>query len=204
MSDKKYLNKPGIVPKLVGILLIAALLAGTFPQIGLAAPAPSVSVTCAKYHNVAADDTLSSISVTYDVSIAELASANDLKEPYTLFVGQRLCIPGTATSTTGTTTSASTSTKASWSVTRDGNSLVINAANFPTKANYYVKIKKGHPSTDRPWVKLGIFRTKKNTSVEREFRLPKSFIEPAMLTVCLKNAKTDAVSCLPYVPSNQQ
>lgn len=200
MSDIKPLYKSGIAFRLVGILLITALLAGTFPQVSLAAPAPSVSVTCAKYHNVVAGDTLSSISVTYDISIAELASANDLKEPYTLVVGQRLCIPGTTTSTTGTTTSASTSKQASWSVDREGNFLVINASNFPTKGNYYVKIKKGHPSTDRPWVKLGIFRTKKNTSVERTFRLPKSFIEPAMLTVCLKNAKTDAVSCLPYVP----
>ena len=200
MFETKTLYKPGIAPRLVGILLIAALLAGVLPQVGMAAPLPSVLVTCAKYHNVESGDTLSSISVTYDVSTTEIASANSLVEPYTLFVGQRLCIPGTATTTTGTSTSATTSDKASWSVDRDGNFLVINAANFPTKGNYYVKIKKGHMSTDRPWVKLGIFRTKKNTSVERAFRLPKSFNEPAMLTICLKNAKSDALSCLPYVP----
>lgn len=203
MFETKPLYKPGIVSRLVGVFLIAALLAGALPQAGQAAPAPSVSVTCAKYHNVESGDTLSSISVTYDVSTTELAAANNLVEPYTLFVGQRLCIPGTATSTTGTTTSASTSKKASWSIDREGNLLIISASNFPTKANYYVKIKKGHLSTDRPWVKLGIFRTKKNTDVARVFRLPKSFFEPAMLTVCLKNAKTDAVSCLPYVPTNQ-
>jgi len=203
MYEPKPLSKPGIVSRLMGIFLIAALLAGALPQAGLAAPAPSVTVTCAKYHNVESGDTLSSISVTYDVSTTELAAANNLVEPYTLFVGQRLCIPGTATTTTGTTTTASTSNQASWSVDREGNLLVISASNFPTKANYYVKIKKGHLSTDRPWVKLGIFRTKKNTSVERAFRLPKSFAEPAMLTVCLKNAKSDAVSCLPYVPTNQ-
>jgi len=203
MFETEPLYKPGIVSRLVGLFLIAALLASALPQVGLAAPAPSVTVTCAKYHNVESGDTLSSISVTYDVSTTELAAANNLVEPYTLFVGQRLCIPGTATSTTGTTTSASTSKKASWSVNREGNLLIINASNFPTKANYYVKIKKGHLSTDRPWVKLGIFRTKKNSDVARAFRLPKSFTEPSLLTVCLKNAKTDAVSCLPYVPTNQ-
>jgi len=203
MFETKPLYKPGIVSRLVGVFLIAALLAGALPQTSMAAPAPSVSVTCAKYHNVESGDTLSSISVTYDISTTELAAANNLVEPYTLFVGQRLCIPGTAPSTTGTTTSASTSKKASWSVDRDGNLLVISASGFPTKANYYVKIKKGHLSTDRPWVKLGIFRTKKNTDVARAFRLPKSFTEPSLLTVCLKNAKTDAVSCLPYVPTKQ-
>lgn len=203
MFEAKSLYKPGIASRLVGVFLIAALLVGALPQAGLAAPAPSVSVTCAKYHNVESGDTLSSISVTYDVSTTELAAANNLVEPYTLFVGQRLCIPGTATTTTGTTTTASTSNQASWSIDREGKFLVISASNFPTKANYYVKIKKGHLSTDRPWVKLGIFRTKKNTSVERAFRLPNSFAEPSLLTVCLKNAKTDAVSCLPYVPTSQ-
>lgn len=199
MIEKTNQYKAGVA-RLVSILLIAALLAGALPQVVLAAPAPSVTVTCSKYHNVASGDTLSSISVTYDVSIADLASANNLVEPYTLVIGQRLCIPGAATTTTGTSTSSSTSNKASWSVDRVGNFLVISASNFPTKANYYVKIKKGNLSTNRPWVKLGIFRTKKNTSVERAFRLPKSFTEPAMLTVCLKNAKTDALSCFPYVP----
>jgi LysM repeat protein len=196
MSELNQKPQNNIVAKIFAILLALALLASAFPQVAVAAPAPSATATCSKYYTVASGDTLSSISVKYDVSIAELAAANNLKEPYTLIVGQSLCIPGSATTTTTTTTSSSSS-KTSWTATRDGNFLVIKATNFPKKGNYYVKIKKGHQGTDTPWVKLGIFRTKKNTDVTRYFRLPKNFTDPSLITVCMKNAKSDAVQCQP-------
>jgi hypothetical protein len=200
MSEMNQKPQYSIVAKIFAVLLTLALLAGALPQIAIAAPAPSATATCAKYHTVASGDTLSSISVKYDVSIAEIAAANNLKEPYTLIVGQSLCIPG-STTTTPTTTSGTSSSKTSWTATRDGKFLVIEAKNFPKKANYYVKIKKGHQGTDTPWVKLGIFRTKKNTDVTRYFRLPKNFAEPGLFTVCMKNAKTDAIQCQPIAKS---
>lgn len=193
MSEQNPKYQPGFIAKVLAFLLTLALIAGAFPQVAVAAPAPSTTVTCVKYHNVESGDTLSAISVKYDVSIAELAAANNLQEPYTLFVGQRLCIPGSTTSTTTTTTTSST--KTGWTATREGNYLVITVTNFPKKANYYVKIKKGILAVNAPWVKIGIYRTKKNTDVTRYFRLPKNFTEPALFTVCLKNAKTDAVLC---------
>lgn len=193
MSEQSQRYQSSFVAKALAILLTLALVAGAFPQVGVAAPAPSTTVTCARYHTVESGDTLSAISVKYDVSIAELAAANNLKEPYTLFVGQRLCIPGTASSTTTTTTTASK--KTDWSASREGNYLIISVTNFPKKANYYVKIKKGILAVKEPWVKIGIFRTKKNTDVTRYFKLPKNFTEPTVFTVCIKNAKTDAVQC---------
>ncbi len=193
MSEQSQRYQSSFVAKALAILLTLALVAGAFPQVVVAAPAPSTTVTCARYHTVESGDTLSAISVKYDVSISELAAANNLKEPYTLFVGQRLCIPGTASSTTTTTTSSSS--KTGWSATRQGDYLVISVTKFPKKANYYVKIKKGTLTTNTPWVKIGILRTKKNTDVTRYFKLPKNFTEPTMFTVCIKNAKTDAVLC---------
>jgi murein DD-endopeptidase MepM/ murein hydrolase activator NlpD len=195
MITKTYNRK---TPMLFGILMTAALLAASMPQAVLAAPQPAVSVTCSKYHNVESGDTLSAISLTYDVSVAELAAANDLKEPYTLIIGQRLCIPGSATSSSSSSTSTTTSSdKPVIAVERDDKFLVITIANFPKKGNYYVKIKKGHQGTDTPWYKLGILRTKKNNTVSRAFKLPSNFYDPALTTVCLKNAKTDAISCVP-------
>jgi hypothetical protein len=181
------------ISRLVGLLMVFAFLAGTLPQPVMAA----ANVTCAKYHTVASGDTLSKISETYDVSVTEIASANSLTEPYTLYLGQRLCIPGTATTTT-TTTSSSSKPKNTWAVERDGNFLVIDVANFPKKAVYYVKIKKGHQDTEEPWVKIGILKTKKNTDVIREFRLPKSFYNTPLITVCLKHAYSDALLCQPF------
>lgn len=192
MTEQTPKYQPSFIAKAIALFLTLALIAGALPQAAIAAPAPSTTVTCVKYHNVESGDTLSAISVKYDVSIAELAAANNLKEPYTLFVGQRLCIPGSTTSTTTTTTTAK---KTGWTATREGNYLVISVTNFPKKANYYVKIKKGILAVKEPWVKLGILRTKKNTDVTRYFKLPKNFTEPALFTVCIKNAKTDAVQC---------
>ena len=185
--------------KAAGIFLILALLVGAMPQVVMAAP----SVTCVKYHNVVSGDTLSSIAVTYNVSTTELAAANDLKEPYTLFIDQRLCIPGSATTSTTTSTSTSTSKTPALAVQRNGDYLSITVANYPKKANYYVKIKKGHQDTNTPWVKIGIFRTKKNTDVQRTFRLPTSFSDPSLMTVCLKNAKSNALTCVPLPKTDQ-
>lgn len=193
-------NRSSRFTKLFSVLLAAAFLAASMPQMAYAAPAPAVTQTCARYHNVVSGDTLSALSVTYDVSVAELAAANNLKEPYTLVIGQRLCIPGSTTSSSGTSssTSSSSTSKPVIAVERDGKFLVISVANFPKKGNYYVKIKKGHWGTNTPWYKIGIFRTKKNTDVSRSFKLPSNFYDPSLITVCLKNAKTDSVTCMPH------
>ncbi len=183
-------NHSGRIAKLFALVMVAALLAAALPQVALAQ-------TCTRFHTVASGDTLSGISLTYDISVAELAAANSLKEPYTLIIGQSLCIPGSTTSSSGTTSTSSSSNTRVTAVERDEKFLVISVANYPKNGIYYVKIKKGHWGTDTPWYKVGIFRTKKNTDVTRTFRLPSNFYNPSLITVCLKNAKTDAVSCVP-------
>jgi len=195
MNGNARSYRPGLTVSLVSIFLTLALLAGVLPQIALAAPASSLLQTCSKYHTVASGDTLSSVSVKYDVSVTELAAANNLKEPYMLVVGQRLCIPGSATTTTTGSTSSSDSKKPGFTVTRDGNNLVINAVNYPKKSNFYVKIKKGRVSSSEPWLKLGILRMKKNSEVTQSFRLPKSYYNTSQFQVCLKNSKSDAINC---------
>lgn len=200
MFTKTHNNPSVKLSRLFAVLIIAALLAASLPQTAHAAPLPAVTATCVKYHTVESGDTLSAISLEYDVSITDLATANNLVTPYTLVIGQSLCIPGTATSTGSSSTTTSKSSKTPViAVERDDKFLVITVANFPTKGNYYVKIKKGHQDTNTPWYKIGIFRTKKNNDVSRSFRLPSNFYDPALMTVCLKNAKTDGLSCVPLL-----
>jgi hypothetical protein len=56
--------------------------------------------TCAARHTVKAGETISSIAEQYGVTWQEIAQANNLQDPYTIFVGQVLCIPeGSGTST---------------------------------------------------------------------------------------------------------
>jgi LysM repeat protein len=91
-------------------LVIATLLVLSFLAAPLGSPGRvAVAQTCAINHTVASGETLSSIAVKYDVEWTTIATANNLKEPYAIFVGQSLCIPASATTTTTTTTTASAS-----------------------------------------------------------------------------------------------
>ncbi len=191
----------------VSILLVLAFLFSALPQAAFAS-SPAEENACSKNHTVAAGDTLSSISVKYDVSIPEIAAANNLKEPYTLQLGQSLCIPSaaaasttatpTATGSTTTSSSGSSSTSSSkdpaLSLSVDKNLLTVKGTNFPTKSNFYVKIS---PSSYRElsWTKIGLMKSGKESSVTATYKLPKAFTKLPTILVCVKNAMTDATLC---------
>lgn len=175
----------------LSLMLALALLAGALPAtVQAAAPA----VTCAQNYTVKAGDTLTSIAATYGVTLTELANANNLKDPYTIYVGQVLCIPATATSTT---TSGSTTTSTSGqklTIERDEKSVVITLSGFPKKSVYYVKGKNAARG-DYKWYKFGRVKTGKTGSATVTLKLPKSLRQTDVLLMCLKNAVTDAVVC---------
>jgi murein DD-endopeptidase MepM/ murein hydrolase activator NlpD len=172
---------------LTAVALVFALTAFLSP-----ASTPALAATCTINHTVASGDTLSSIAAKYNVSYQTIATANNLKEPYTIAVGQVLCIPGatTTTSTTGTTTTSGKKL----GLVHDGKFLTITASGYPKKAIYYVKAGSGIPRTAK-LVKIGNLHLRKDTSVTKRFRLPSSLENAKVLTVCLKNAKNDDQSC---------
>ena len=55
--------------------------------------APTQAASCAYYHWVRYGETLASIGRYYGVSWPYLASVNGIGRPYTIYSGQRLCIP---------------------------------------------------------------------------------------------------------------
>lgn len=173
--------------KALMILLALAIMAALLPTPALAAPR---AVTCVKNYTVAAGDTLSKIALNYKLTVTELAAANNLKEPYTLFVGQSLCIPGTPTSTT----TASTSKSPLLSVTLEGNKIVLSAINYPKKNIYYVKTGE-KDFTGSQWIDLGRVKSTKEGAFNATFLWPKSLRNSKVVVVCLKNAMTDDASC---------
>ncbi len=177
-------------------LVIATLLTFSF----LAMPFGSldrvaVAQTCTVNHSVASGETLSSIAVKYDVDWTVIATANNLKEPYSIFVGQSLCIPGstTSTSTTGTTTT-STSKKPTITFSIEGNRLYLETSGFTKKSTWYVKIGSG-PYRVAELTKIGLHLVRKDTTTSSSFRVPKKLQDARYLTLCLKNARTDEVRC---------
>lgn len=179
-----------LITRMVSVFLALVILAGAMPQAGLAA-SPAQTATCSTRYTVKSGDTLSAISFTYDVSVADLAAANNLKEPYTLFVGQVLCIPGT---TASPSTGTSTSSTPGITLDRDERNLFITTNKLPAKTYYYVKIRDAFRNQD-VFVKIGNLRTKKLGDRVFKFQIPKAMRGNPLLQVCIRNSKTDKDIC---------
>ena len=180
-----------ITQLVIATLLTFSFLATPFGNLDRVA----VAQTCTVNHSVASGETLSSIAVKYDVDWTLIATANNLKEPYSIFVGQSLCIPGstTSTSTTGTTTT-STSKKPTFTFSMEGNRLYLDTSNFTKKGTWYVKIGSG-PYRVAELTKIGLHWVRKDATTTSSFRVLKKFQDARYLTLCLKNARTDELRC---------
>jgi spore germination protein YaaH len=178
-------------------LLIATLLAFTFLAAPLTGPVKvAVAQTCTVNHSVASGETLSSIAVKYNVDWTTIATANNLKEPYAIFVGQSLCIPDSATSTTttGTTTTTSTSKKPTMTFSIQGNRLYLETSNFTKKSSWYVKIGSG-PYRVAELTKIGLHLVRKDTTTSSSFKVAKKYQDARYITLCLKNVRSDELRC---------
>jgi LysM repeat protein len=185
--------------KLLSLLLVLALLIGALPGTALAAePAQS----CTPNYTVKSGDTLSSIAFAHNVNWQDIASANNLQSPYVLTIGQAICIPGAAATTTSTTgaTTSTTATKG-FTITVTGNRVVIAVTKYSKKAIYFARASDG--SRFNPtWDRLGRLRTDKNGNAKVSFQLPRGLRYTTELEICLKNVRTDDVSCVKQLNPN--
>ena len=180
--------------KLVFSLTMAlALIAAVFPA---QVQAAQLQVTCASRYTVVSGDTLSAIADKYSVTVLELASANDLKDPYPLYVGQNMCIPASSTSSpsSSSTTSTTATTSTRFTVTRDGDYLTIKVTNLPKKSVFYVKVDDATNRVYR-WYKIGLVRMGKNNAITKTIKLPRGIRDTEIFNVCLKNGTNDVLYC---------
>jgi lysozyme len=178
--------------KLFSLLLVMAMLMGALPSAALAAePAQS----CTANYTVKSGDTLSSIAAQYNVNWQDIATANKLNSPYVLTIGQALCVPGAATTTTSSTGTTTTTATKGFTIATAGNRLVITVTKFSKKATYYVRANDGSRDNNN-WLRLGRLRTDKNGNAEVSFQLTKGLRNTTDLAVCLKNVRNDDVNCV--------
>jgi len=183
--DIDHMNKKArAITRLISILLALAFLAGALPQ-------PVLAATCGKTYTVKSGDTLSGIALLYKLTVAELAAANNLTEPYTIYIGQVLCIPVAST----TSSSTSSSGKASFSLALDGRFLVITTSNFPKRNLYYVRVSTGRFRQGPVISTVGRLMVRNKPGNVYIYKLPKELTDASYLMVCLKNAVTDANTC---------
>ena len=188
-------RRPTRIAGLLSSLVILALMLSIVPRPAQAA----TNATCSQYYKVQSGETLTFIATKFSVTLTELANANNLKDPYVIFVGQELCIPTTSTTTTTTATTTSSSKTGFTIESKDFKTIIITVSNFPKKAVYYVKGKNANRG-DYSWYKFGRVKTSKTGSSTTTLRLPKGLRDKEFLQICLKNATTDAVSCQYFRP----
>jgi LysM repeat protein len=158
------LRKKRIQPKLVllSVVLALALLVSALPQ------TPAAAQNCKVKHTVEAGDTINYLANLYSVGWEQIANANDLLAPYTITVGQVLCIPG-GTETEPTTKSTETADK-SKEPTLDvvpQMSRVCLGGNFAPKTSYFV----ASSSFQHRLLLVGVFTTNKGDAADW-FKIP--------------------------------
>ncbi len=181
--------------KWLGVLLILTFFLISFPQ-----QQPALGACSYKY-KVQSGDSLYKIATLYNVTLTELADANDLKSPYLISVGTVLCIPPgaskpdatkTTTSSTTTTDEEEDSSKEAYTVLSVGRTIWIGMANFSKERYYYVKI---YNAASKYWTstyyKIGIFQTDKNGKYGAWWHLPEQVRDSNRITVCVKDAIDD-------------
>ena len=183
------------------VTLIFALLITMVPQPVLAAD--SAQTSCVTKHTVKSGETVSSIAVSYGLTWQEVAEANNLKDPYTIYVGQVLCIPEGATTTPDEPTDGSSSDTVSgprFTLSGDGVYLNIKTVDYPKQQSHIVRV--GKIAQRIAFIEMEVisrFRTDENGSSDAYIRLPKEYRDSVLL-VCLKNAFTDKTQCNYYDP----
>jgi LysM repeat protein len=173
---------------LLSVVLLLTLLVSALPQM------PAAAVTCKFKHTVEAGDTIQYLANLYQVDWTEIADANDLLPPYTITVGQVLCIPS-GTEPAGTTNKKDDKNPAKLDVVPQLSHVYVSVENFQPKTSYFVRI---FPRSTNVSYRIGVFTTNKEGDFADWFNIPAYVPRSAKMGVCVKNAWTDAVSCVKY------
>ena len=176
-----------VFARVVGAALILALLVAVMPT------SNALALKCKFKHTVKAGETVISIADLYGVDWLDIVEANDLSAPYVLAIGQKLCIPGGTKPSDIPTGSADKKKEAVLAAIPGIGHFLISVENFAPKAVYYVRMTpRGVGITYR----IGHFKTNKEGDFTAWMPVPGYVPRSVEMTVCVKNAITDAVSCI--------
>jgi|GEM_PF-817513 murein DD-endopeptidase MepM/ murein hydrolase activator NlpD len=191
MSEHRPLQRAA---RVLGVLLILSFV---ITSLSLTAVQAQAATCSGRTYTVKSGDNLTVIANEFNTTVAALAEANNLKDPYTIYIGQQLCIPGAAKSTateTAKSSSKSSSKKVDFTINDLGKRIEVVVSESPNRAIYYVRVANLARRT-LTWEKLGVMRVNKEGEGARSFRLSDDLSDDSRIRVCLKNARTDQVYC---------
>lgn len=176
--------------RIFAILVAVSLLAALVPATGLAA-----DKDCKTSYEVRRTSTLNGIAKAFGYTAAQLVDKNDLKKPYTIYVGQRLCIP-TKSEKVPKIDSKYTSAPAAYFVvgrTSDG-MIILVTYNYP-KTSVLIKGTNASSSA-RKFYNIGTLNiASAGNNHAFRYKLPSDIKNATKLLICLKDRVTDNLQC---------
>jgi hypothetical protein len=187
---------------LIGFTLFASLLpAAVFavPASAFVAPTESLALATAKCtpdYQVRRGDTLQTIGSKFGYAPNQIVYTNGWKSPYTIYVGQNLCIPEKNDSSAPKLDSKSINSPAVYfTAGRSGSDILVYTYNYP-KTTVLVKAGKtgavGKNLSNLGSINIATVGNGKST----RFKLPAQLQSAGPLQVCLKDRATSYLQCV--------
>lgn len=217
--EHKGMQNPKKLVIVVGMLLLLFTFCLSFiPRSPIAAATPTPTEKgkkCKYYYKVQPGDTITYIGQLYQIDWREIAKANNLKEPYVLTPGDKLCIPGGVApeiteSETGDAT-ITAKTEPTGSVVGGMGNVYLKLEHFPKNKSYNVIIR---PNTTYVSYRLNCMLLEFPTDMHRKdelhcnpihtdekgffegwFRIPTTIPNAPIHELCIKDVWTDETQC---------
>lgn len=164
------------------LILLAPVLAAFAPQ-------PALAAGCVETYIVRKGDTTMSIAQSYGIKWGVIAAENRMKPDYKLEAGMELCIPEKRTAA-----SRAAASRGKIVVTVIHNRVYVKASDFRNDGIYYVRVRDGEVKSGG-WERIGRMKIEARQLEFGYFPLPVKLKNAETITLCLKNATTDAVIC---------
>lgn len=178
-------------PRILAVILALAILFALLPApLGVV---PAQAATCEPTYEVRRGDTLSKIGQRFGVDPNQVVLLNNWNKPYTIYVGQKICIP--TSSLSGAPKLENTQLNAPavhFTAGRSGDTLMIYAYNYP-KTNVLVRVQNANNPLKK-LVNLGTISQITNGKTYR-FKLTQDLQSASRLVVCLKDRTTSYLQC---------
>lgn len=178
----------------IGLLLVIAFFAALLP---IRASADSAAkLDCKKTYEVKRGNTISTIASLYGWATNQIVNANKWKKPYTIYVGQRICIPKEKVSGLAKLDSKYANALAVYfTAGRAEDELLVYTYNYP-KTRVIIKADDASDST-RKFYEVGVIDVAKvGNGKAWRFKLPTPLQDASELYVCLKDTTTNYLQCI--------
>ncbi len=188
-------RKSSRVSRWLAVLLLLSLLAALLP---LGVGAAATEAKCARYYEVNKNSTLDKIGSAFGFSGEQIAYTNELPKPFTIYVGQKLCIPEKKDkSLPNSYKSINGTIRAAYFVaglTAD-NKILIHPYSYPSTSTT-IKVRSTGSNPGK-WYKVSTLNIGSSGNGKTyTYKVPKDLEGRRDLQICLKDRTTSHLQCV--------